>query len=408
MTTAVPHRRDGIEIRPVHTRRDRTAFIRVPKRVYRDDPTWVSPLELERRLHLSERFNPYFRQARWRAWLAFRDGLAVGRITAQVDERVRERHGGELGQFGFLDAVDDPAVFDGLLEAAEAWLVERGSRRIQGPFNFSINHECGLLVEGFDRPPTILMGHARPYMQDHLARRGYRKAKDLLAYWIETDFPRPPLMRRLLERYSDRIDVRSLDRSRFGEELERLRGIFNDAWSGNWGFVPFSPSEFEDMGRALKLFVPDDFVPVAEVDGEAAAFLLAVPNLNQIIGDLEGRLFPFGWLRLLRRVRAGRMTTARVALMGVRRRYQGTPLGAALALTVIDRISRAGLARGVPEGELSWILEDNEGMREIIERMVGGEPYKRYRIFEKRVGGNGGGVQRYTRGDRDGEARNFA
>lgn len=370
-----------IRVEPVDGRRRISDFIRTTRLVYRDDPAWIQPLGLERRLHLSDH-NPFFDHASWQGWVAYLDARPVGRITAQIDELVLRHQDEELGHFGFLEAVDVPAVFDALFEVAEEWLRDRGMRRIRGPFNFSINQECGILVEGFEHPPQVMMGHGRPYYQNHLDRQGYRPAKDLFAYWIDGPFDVPPVMRALLRRYDDRIRVRPLRSDRLEAELELMRDIFNDAWADNWGFVPFTEAEFRELGKLLHLFVNDELVQLAEVDGEAAAFLVGVPNLNEAIRDLDGRLLPFGWAKLLWRVLRNRIRTGRIPLVGVRSRYQNTPLGAALALLVIGAIQEPGLERGMREAELSWILEENRGMRGILE-MVGAEPYKRYRIFEK-------------------------
>ncbi len=374
--------RDGVIVRPVRTRRDLSAFVKVPHRVYVDDSAWIPPLHLERRLHLSPRHNAYFQHARWQGWVAYRDGRPVGRISAQIDELVRQHHGADHGQFGFLDAIDDPAVFSSLFRTAEEWLAAAGARRIRGPFSFSINQECGLLVEGFEHPPMVMMGHGRPYYQAHVHRLGYQPAKDLLALWIESDFEHPPVMRSLLKRYARRIRMRPLDSSRLGEEFELLRTIFNEAWADNWGFVPFTEAEFDELGKHLRLLVTDDLVQIAELDGVAAAFMICLPNLNEAIRDLDGRLLPFGWAKLLWRLRRRRVRTGRIALMGVQSRYHDSRLGAALAMSVIGATQAPTLRHGIEEAELSWILEDNGGLLNILEAL-GARPYKRYRIFEK-------------------------
>lgn len=371
-----------VNVSPVRTRRDLSAFIEVPHRVYVDDPAWIPPLHLERRLHVSPRQNAYFQHAHWQGWVAYLDGRPVGRISAQIDELVRRHHGADRGQFGFLDAIDDPAVFSALFRTAEDWLVAEGARRIRGPFSFSINQECGLLVDGFEHPPMVMMGHARPYFQDHLLRLGYQPAKDLLAYWIESDFEHPPVMRSLLRRYARRIRVRPLDRTRLGEEFELLRTIFNDAWADNWGFVPFTEAEFEQIGKELRFLVGDDLVQIAEVDGTAAAFFVLLPNINEAIRDLNGRLLPIGWAKVLWRLWRRRVRTGRVVLMGVRRQYQDSRVGAALAMAVIGATQGPARRRGFEAVELSWILEDNTGLLSILDAL-GARPHKRYRIFEK-------------------------
>ncbi len=365
----------------VEGRRALREFIRLPWYVYANDPVWIPPLLAERRQHLSPR-NPYFAHASCRLWLAYRNGRPVGRISAQVDELHLARYQDATGFFGMLEAEDDPEVFHVLLDTAEKWLRGRGMRRILGPFNFSINQECGLLVEGFDSPPMIMMGHARPYYPARVEQAGYRNAKDLLAYRIAANSPSPDFMNAVLARAEGCVHVRPLRRSRFDDELKVLQDIFEDAWSENWGFIPFTDQEFAHLGQNLKHLVPDDFVQIAEVNGTPSAMIIAFPNLNEIIRDLDGRLLPFGWLKLVWRLKVGFPKTARVALMGVRKRYQGSPLGTAMAFMLIDAVRGPGVRRGIRDVELSWVLEDNTGMRNMLES-VGGLPYKRYRVYQK-------------------------
>jgi hypothetical protein len=315
-----------------------------------------------------------------------RHGEAVGRISAQIDRLYLERHGGATGHFGLLDAVDDPHVFAGLAGAAEEWLNQRGMRRITGPFSLSINEESGLLVQGFETPPMIMMGHARPYYALHLERLGYTKCKDLFAYLRDLDAPVPVSIRRALDRLkaNPRIRLRSLRRSRYRQDLATALAIFNDAWSENWGFVPLTEAEIAHAASSLRPLLREDLVWFAEVDGAPAAMAVMLPNLNEAIADLGGRILPFGWLKLLWRLR-GDLKTARVPLMGVRKDYQSGPMGGALALAVIDALYKAAVRAGFVRIEMSWILEDNWPMRGILER-VGCRPYKSYRIYEKALG----------------------
>ncbi|MFQ5944979.1 MAG: N-acetyltransferase [Candidatus Methylomirabilales bacterium] len=364
-------------------RRALRRFIRLPWSMYATDPAWVPPLLVERRQHLSRR-NPYFAHAHARFWLAYRGKRPVGRISAQIDQLHLERYADDTGFFGMLEAEDDAQTFGALLNAAEAWLRHQGMRRVLGPFNLSINDECGLLVEGFDTPPMVMMGHARRYYAARIEAHGYGNAKDLLAYRIAHDFKPPDMVRTVLTRAAGCVRVRPLRRSRFGEELHILREIFEDAWSENWGFVPFTAAEFEHLGQNLKLLVDDDFVQIAEVDGAPAAMIVLLPNVNEAIRDLDGRLLPFGWLRLLWRLKVAHPKTGRVALMGVRKRYQRSPLGAALAFMVIDAVRGPGVKHGMVDAELSWILEDNRGIRTLLES-IGSLPYKRYRIYQKQL-----------------------
>ena len=371
-----------LRILPVDGRAALGRFIRVPGRIFASDPAWIPPLFLERRLHLSTRSNPYFQHARWQAWIAWRGNEPVGRISAQIDALHLERYGDATGFFGMLDAEDRQETFAALLAAAGQWLREQGMRRIRGPFNLSINEEMGVLVEGFDTPPVFMMGHARPYYGERIEQCGYRKAVDTLAYMVPPNFDASPVMRRLLAASAQQVLVRPLDRKRFDEEISLLRDIFNDAWEQNWGFVPFTAAEFHELGRNLRFLVDPGMIRIAEVDGEGAAFIVAIPNLNEAIRGLHGRLLPTGWLKLLWRLKVRYPSTARVPLMGVRRRFQRTRLGPALAFLVIDAVRQRLHGLGVKEVELSWILEDNTGMRSIIES-IGGRAYKRYRVYER-------------------------
>lgn len=371
-----------IVLRDLERGKDMSAFLDLPRSLYRGDPSWIEPLQLERRQHLSKR-NPLFEHLDWQGWIAWRGQEAVGRITAQWDHLHQERYGDATGYFGMLEAIDNAEVFRALTGMAEHWLQSRGARRVIGPFNLSINDECGLLVEGFDRPPVFMMGHARPYYAQRLEDQGYRAAKDLLAYWMScADLSFTPAMRRLVARYRCRIRLRPIRAKHFAEDMEELREIFNDAWSENWGFVPFTSAEFRELGNSLRFFVPYDFIQIAEIDGTPAAFIVALPNLNEAIRDLNGHLMPFGWLKLLWRLKIRYPQTGRIPLMGVRKRYQFTRLGPALALTLIEAIQASVMGKGIRSIEMSWILEDNAGMRNILEN-IGTELYKRYRLYQK-------------------------
>ena len=356
----------------------------MPWPLYTDDPQWVPPLLLERKEHLSESHNPYFQHARWQAWTAQRNGEIVGRISAQIDELYQQQHGEPVGYFGMLEAGDNPELFSLLLRTAEDWLRDQGIRTIRGPFNLSINEECGMLVDGFGTPPFIMMGHARPWYGPHVEGAGYHGATDLLAYQINPDFKATRIMTRLLERETKNVEVRCLRRRQLKQELELLRDIFNDAWSENWGFVPFTEAEFNEVGKAMTLLLDHDFVQIAEVDGEAAAMIIALPNVNEAIRDLHGSLLPFGWAKLLWRLKVRYPRSARIPLMGVRKKYQHSRLGPTVAFMIIDALRGPVIRRGIREVEMSWILEDNSGMRNIIESL-GGIAYKRYRLYEKHL-----------------------
>ncbi len=373
----------SIHVIPVNSRRERDRFIRLPWSIYDNDPNWVPPLLFERRGLLNPQ-NPYFKHARFQAWLAYRDSRVVGRVSAQIDELHLQRYRDAAGFFGMLEAEDDANIFQALLQTAEDWLRQRGMHQSIGPFNLSINQECGLLVKGFDTPPMVMMGHGRPYYDSRINEQGYTKTKDLLAYLLPVDFKLTSGMQSIIRKAGGRVKIRKLRKSRFKEDLDIIRDIFEDAWSQNWGFIPFTEEEFDHLGREMKHLVPDDFVGIAEIDDFPAAMIIGFPNLNEIIRDLNGKLLPFGWLKLLWRLKVTFPRTARVPLMGIRKRYQKSALGAALAFMIFDTVRAAGLKRRTEAVELSWVLEDNRGMRNIIEAL-GGTPYKRYRIYAKQL-----------------------
>jgi hypothetical protein len=374
---------DALKIVEVEGRSALNEFIRLPWSLYIDDPMWVPPLLLERRMHLSPK-NPYFEHAKFRSWITYRDRKPVGRISAQIDRLHIDRYQDATGFFGMLEAENDIQTFRLLLDTAENWLREQGMRRICGPFNLSVNQELGLLVDGFDTPPSMMMGHARPYYARRIEENGYQKEKDLLAYIINSDFEMTAAAKSITARTKDRIHIRKLQKSNFIKELQIIRDIFNDAWSQNWYFVPFTNEEFEHLGKDLKMLADEELVKIAEVDGKPAAFIVVLPNINEIIRDLNGRLLPFGWLKLLWRLKVKYPMSARIPLMGVRRRYHDSLTGAALAFGVIGDAQQPAIIRGIKELELSWILEDNKGMRGIIES-IGGRVSKTYRIYSKQM-----------------------
>ena len=375
----------NVTVRPIQDRRDLSAFLRVPWPIYAGDPHWVPPLLIERAQLLAPS-NPFFEHARWQGWIAWRDGKPVGRISAQIDDLHQQRYGDSTGYFGLFECIDDTAVARALIAAARGWLRERGMRRIAGPFNLGINQEIGVLVEGFTTPPKVMMGHARPYYDALLRACGLRKATDVLAYEIETLFPISRAMTSVLDRYRDRVQVRPLDKRRLAAELEIMRDIFNDAWANNWGFVPFTDKEFRAVGKEMLLLIPPDLVQIADLDGTPAAFMVTLPNINEAIMDLNGRLLPFGWLKLLWRLKVRYPTSGRVALMGVRQPFQNTRTGAALAFAVINASRAPVSGAGIRTAEMSWILEDNKGMRSIIES-ISGVVSKRYRMYQGTLDG---------------------
>ena len=358
-------------------------FLQLPHRIYASDPAWIAPLNLMKREQVSPK-NHFFEHARWRAWIAYRQGEPVGRISAQIDELHLQQHDDAAGYFGMLEADEDPAIIAALFGAAEDWLRSEGMRQVRGPFNLHVNDEVGLLVDGFSTPPYVLMGHALPWYGPAIEAQGYVGARDLLAYHVRPDFEAPRVMERLASRVSDRVVVRSVRRKELLADAAIMLEIFNDAWQDNWGFVPLADAEWAETVTTLTKLMPDDYIQIAEYDGEPVAFIVALPNLNEAARDLNGRLLPFGWAKLLWRLKVRHPRTARVPLMGVRRNYQHSRLGPTLAFMVIDAVRKALHARGVTDVEMGWILEDNDGMRKIMEH-IGGEISKRYRMYEKQL-----------------------
>jgi hypothetical protein len=374
-------------IRAVTDRRSRNDFVRVPWALYGNDPNWVPPLLLERKEALAPK-QPIFEHLEWQGWVGYQAGKPVGRISAQIDRLHLERYNDAAGFFGFIECIDDDAAFAALFETAEAWLRERGMKKVHGPLNFNTNQEVGLLVDGFDTPPYFMMTHARPYYAHQIEQCGYTKAVDLFAFLISAHFQPPPVMAALFERLKRSVTIRPLNPKHVDRDLEIVRDIFNDAWAENWGFVPFSEDEFRAIGHEMLMLIPPDFIQIAEMKGQAVAFIVLLPNVNEAIADLNGRLWPIGWLKLIKRLKLNYPKTARIPLMGVRRRFHNTRLGPGLALSVVEALREPGLRKGLEEIEMSWILEDNEAMKNIIETL-GGRQSKRYRIYEKHLRSHG-------------------
>ena len=366
------------DIRPVKSKRDLDRFIDLPTRLQADDPAYVAPLKMERRQALSAKTNPFFHYADVQLWLAFEGDEVVGRISAQSDRRLPG-----IGHFGMLAGKDDPALFKALFTTAEAWLAARGLTRIQGPFNLSINEEIGVLVDGFDTPPMLLMGHDQRHVAERIAERGYAQVKDVYAYLYSTRGKAPKWLDRMTGRaLPKRVTLRQLDWKRYDEDLAAVVDIFNDAWSDNWGFLPLAKDELDALAKALKPLVHKELVQIIDVEGRPAGFGICLPNLNEAIRDLRGSLLPFGWAKLLWRLKISGVKSARVPLMGFRREFAKTQIGGLLPFLVIGRLREEAAKLGMAQVEFSWVLEDNLPMRHVCEALAG-PPYKTYRIFEK-------------------------
>jgi hypothetical protein len=379
------HSGKNIEIREVTGKKALNTFIQIPWSIYKDDPNWIPPLLFERKEAFSKK-HPFFKHAEWQAWIAYQDGEPVGRISAQIDQLQQQRYNDKTGFFGLIEAPDDPEIFSALFETAENWLRQKGMQRIVGPFNLGINQEIGILIDGFDTPPRVMTSHSARYYGAAIEGSGYRAVQDLLAYELDIhSYQRPASMREVISRNADRVKVRPLDRKNKNADFDVMRDIFNDAWQNNWSFVPFTQEEFRAVGNELLLVVPAEFIQIAEIDGVAAAFIVLLPDLNEAAADLNGRLFPFGWAKLLWRLKVGFPKAARIPLMGVRQQYQKTIFGPTMAYMLIESVLEPGIAKGGERVEMSWILESNKPTRNIIEKF-GGKITKRYRMYEKNLG----------------------
>ena len=361
-------------IRPIDSKADRRKFVDLPFRLYRDDPNWVPPLKGEALGLITPEKNGWYSHAKAQLFLAEEGGQVVGRISEHLDTLAltmpaEQGFGPGVGFWGLMEATNE-AVFQTLLTAAEDWLREQGMSRALGPVSQSVWEEPGLLIQGFDHPPTIMMGHARPEYQGWIERAGYQPVKQLMTYDLDITQEFPPIVKRIIKsgENNPRIRVREVNKKKFEEEAAIILHILNDAWSDNWGFVPLTPPEVKDVGVKLKPIVFNDLIRIAELDGKPVAFMITLPDLNEAIKPLNGSLLPFGWAKLLLWLRAPKVKTMRVPLMGVVKELQSSRMASQLAFMMIEYIRKASVERyGASRGEIGWILEDNQGMRSIAE-----------------------------------------
>jgi hypothetical protein len=378
-----------IDIRPVTSKADTRAFVELPFRLYADDPNWVPPLKDEVYGLITPGKNPWFGHGEAQLFLAERNGQIVGRISAHIDHLALKQppdqgFGPGTGNWGLFEA-EDAAVAEQLLRTAENWLRNKNMTRSLGPISLAMWDEPGLLIQGHDHAPTVMMGHNSPAYEAWVEAAGYGKAKDLYTYAIPIGPDFPPLVERIIasgER-NDRIVIRRVDKGRFNEEAALILNILNNAWSDNWGFVPFTDEEIAYAGKKLKPIVYEDLIRIAEVDGEPVAFMMTLPDLNEKIAGFGGSLFPFNWAKLLWWLRAPRVTTMRVPLMGVVKKLQATRMASQLAFMLVEFIRRDAVAKfGATRGEFGWVLEDNGPMRSVGEA-INGDINKVYRIYQK-------------------------
>jgi hypothetical protein len=373
----------SVTIRPVRTRRELRRFVKVPFHLHREHPQWVPPLIVDRMQFLDRGKNPYFEHAEAEYFIAERDGETVGRITAQVDERWDEHQGGSDGMFGFFETVDDPEVAGALLGAAEEWLRARGRSRVIGPMDFTTNDEVGILVEGYELRPMILQNWHPPFYRELLEGLGYGKSMDLLMWFLglgelkEGDAFAPEIHAAAAKALREEgVTIRNIDKRNLGEEMRRFTDVYNEAWADNWGFVPPTEAEVEFHAKLLKQVIDEDWAFVAEKGGETVGVALTLPDINQVLAEMGGRLLPFGWLRFLLGKR--KIDRVRVFALGVKNDFRHGGVAAGLYLRHLEAAS----PDGIPAGETGWILETNEPMNRAMEGM-GGEIVKRYRIYER-------------------------
>lgn len=378
---------NDVTVRQVHTRSDLRRFVDVVENIYADDPHWVQPLGTEVRTRLCPKRNPYFQHAEAAYFIAEKGGRTVGRISAQVCDLTQEHQTAGTGHFGFFESDDCQKTATALFDAAAAWLVEKGMNRMVGPFNLSINEEAGLLIDGFHRPPFIFMCHNPAYYAGLFDTVGMVKEIDVYAYYLDISQPYPKRLDRIMRSANrdNRIQLRNVSKHNLESELGMLLDLFNEAWGDNWGHIPMTTAEVNELAMLVRRLFSTNAVLMAEVDGECAGFIVAIPNLNELTADFRGRLFPVNWLKLLHRIKSDRCTSVRVPLMGIARKYQSTRTGAAIAFSMIDRCRAANVAKGVTHCEMSWILESNTAMRSILD-VAGSTLDKTYRLYSKPIG----------------------
>ncbi|MDI1433217.1 hypothetical protein [Polyangium sorediatum] len=363
----------------------RRDFLDVAREIYADDPAWVRPLDMDIEDRLDRKKNPFFDHGDAQAFVAYRDGRRVGRITAQIDHTHLERHKDAAGFFGFLDTLDDPEVARALLEKAADWNRARGMKLLRGPISLNINEELGCLVEGFDTPPMIMMPHHRPYQGGLIEQAGLAKLKDFYAWTYDVG----SVPTRAQKAHDEvlgmpEVTVRHLDPAHFGEEVRVLMDIFNDAWSDNWGFVPLSERELAKMAADMKLILFPEITYLVSIDGEPAAVALALPNINEVIRDFDGKLFPFNVAKLLYRLRVKGPKSGRLIILGIKKKYRHVRKYAGLSAFLYVAMNRSAHLLGLERGELSWTLEDNAAINAGI-RLMGGRIYKKYRVYQREL-----------------------
>jgi GNAT superfamily N-acetyltransferase len=374
----------SVTIRPVRTRRERKRFVKVPFRLHRDHPQWVAPLIFERMQFLDPGKNPYFQHAEAELFVAERDGEPVGRISAQVDSRWDEYQGGNDAIFGFFETDEDPEVARALLDAASGWARSKGRDRLLGPMDFTTNDEIGILIEGFERRPMILEPWHPPFYAEMIDAEGFSKAMDVQMWELQFGDLKEgerfdPAIHAAAEKAlrEEGITIRNMRKREMAGEVRHFMDVYNEAWGENWGFVPVTDEEVEFQAKNLKQVIDEEWTWMAEKDGEVVGAALTLPDINQVMAKLNGRLLPFGWARFLLGKR--KIDQCRVFALGVKSAYRHTGVAAGLYLKHLEAAATPG---GIGGGEMGWILETNEPMNRAMEGM-GGKIVKRYRLYDR-------------------------
>lgn len=376
---------EPIQISQVRSKIARDTFIKLPWEIYRDDPAWIPPLILERREFLDSKKHPFYEHGDAALFLARRNGTVVGRIMASDDPRYNAYHKSNVGCFGLFECVNDSNVAATLFNTASDWLRDKGRDEIMGPIDYSTNYVCGLLIDGFEVPPTLLTPHNRSYYPSLLEAAGFNKVIDWYAWWFDEPENAVNRLRRLAAslKQRHRVTIRLASTRDFAAEATRIREIYNDAWQENWGFVPFTEKEFAFMAKELKPLVLPELTLIAEVDGEAAGFILAVPDINVALKEINGRLttfgIPIGLAKLL--YHKSRIRKARLIALGIKPKYRRGGIAEMLVLRVIEE---SMLKRGFT-GELSMTLENNHLINRFLSA-IGARKYKTYRIYQRSLG----------------------
>ncbi|MCZ6806963.1 MAG: hypothetical protein O7F08_08420 [Deltaproteobacteria bacterium] len=375
----------SIEITEHEPGGDLDDFVQVAYEIYRTDPAWVAPLQMEVRERLSPSKNPFFEHAECALFTARKDGNLVGRISAQIDHEHLRAHGDNAGFFGFFDTIDDQEVADALLATAEEWLASRGMSVMRGPFSLSINEEPGLLVEGFDSPPVLMCPHHRSYQGALAEGAGLAKVQDLFGWMYKVE-PPPPRAEKAWQTINSMPEVRfrPIRPRALKREIGEILDIFNDAWQDNWGFVPSTDAEARKMAKDLALIMDKRLSFFVEVDGQAVAMCVCLPNLNEAIRDFDGKLNPVTISKLLWRLKARGLKSARLMLLGIRKNFRGSRRYAPLSTALYAEIARRGIKAGYEWAELGWTLEDNRLISAGIKAMRA-HVYKVYRLYEKAI-----------------------